>query len=584
MRIPIALITASLGLFAPLATWAQMPLEEPDRPAGQVFEAEAYALPKTKELAYAVASGGKVVTGEVNWQQLVSIPLPEGDGFRVWVRHKGGPFAFKTATGDKWYWGKPQEWTWTNAGVFERTAFPNQKLVIQRNDGGIQNDTVQLDAVILRVEKVGTSVKLPPHKPDTTLPAQDIALSIDWNQKVGPIGSKLWAINENVILDNKDGANDPVFQKLLGDLNVSLLRIHGSSLSNVWTKAETRDWDVEKIKHAFAVSTGYGNSRIMLNIPRWPTWLSASRILEPEKEDEFAALCGRLARIMRDDVKRPIEYWEIINEYEMSYDKAGKMPDMWRLYNKMAAAIRKEDPNAKIGGPAFSWPGREWMRDFLLNCPDAQFLTWHNYGGGDNQQSNESLFGKVEKDLGPNGAAALSLIKQYAPGRKVETFLTETNVQYKWDPYEPRHQNQVGAIFMASVIHKLATVGNDGVMIWHQRTRPYGSLIGPGNQIFPAYHLYRWGNRYLIGEMVQNTSPNGEKLEVLAVKGENGNRAVLLLNKANHTLNLQSPKKLLTDIQYSEQLNAEGLTTKLNLDADKLSLPGLSLTLLTNEK
>ena len=405
--------------------------------------------------------------------------------------------------------------------------------------------------------------------------------TIDWSRIAGPMPATLWAINENVILDRKDGANDPQFQELLGALHVSLLRIHDGGLCNSWTDATTRDWDATKIKHAFAVSTGYGDARVMLNIPRWPKWLSESRVLEPEKEEEFAGLCARLVKLLRDDVKHPITYWEITNECEQSYAAADNLPGLWRLYNKIAVAIRRQDPNARLGGPAVSWPRQEWLEGFLRNCPDAQFLSWHNYGSGQPSTTNEALFGKVENDLGPNADRAQDLVRHYGGGRPMETFLTETNVQYTWNPYERRQQNQVGALYLASVINKLAASGTSGVLIWQQKTRPYGSLIGPSNEIFPAYHLYFWGTHFLTGQRLQSAAEDGKSLEVLAVEGAGAQRSVLLLNKADHTLILPSAGTLLPGVWRAEQLNADGYLPDLRLCNDKLALPGLSLTLLT---
>ena len=60
-----------------------------------------------------------------------------------------------------------------------------------------------------------------------------------------------------------------------------------------------------------------------------------------------------------------------------------------------------------------------------------------------------TIYEKVESNVGGNARGALELVKKYGNGRKLETFLTETNVKYTWDPYERRHQNAVGSVFHA---------------------------------------------------------------------------------------------------------------------------------------
>jgi xylan 1,4-beta-xylosidase len=80
----------------------------------------------------------------------------------------------------------------------------------------------------------------------------------------------------------------------------------------------------------------------MVNIAYPPSWLAKEVPLTPAQEEEFAALCARLVRVMRDDVKRQVDYWEVTNEWDTKYEKAGKLDDLWRVYNKaMPPCVRK---------------------------------------------------------------------------------------------------------------------------------------------------------------------------------------------------------------------------------------------------
>lgn len=174
--------------------------------------------------------------------------------------------------------------------------------------------------------------------------------------------------------------------------------------------------------------------------------MSESETLEPEKVADFAALTGRLVKLMRDEVKRPVAYWELTNELAGAYQRAGKLDDLWKLYTAMGAAVKKVDPGAEIGGPALTWGNPVWVKSFLATKPDVDFISWHNYATGDLYESNDKVF-EIAATAFPD--IARSVMKTIADsGQKIpQTFLTEYNVKYTWDPYERRHQNAVGAVF-----------------------------------------------------------------------------------------------------------------------------------------
>jgi hypothetical protein len=165
---------------------------------------------------------------------------------------------------------------------------------------------------------------------------------------------------------------------------------------------------------------------------------------------------------MRDDVKRPRRYWEVINELEGTYEKAGNSMRCGAFTTRRRRRFAKPIPTPKSGGAAFTYAKPSWIEGFLQNCDDVQFLSWHNYGTGDLYQTNEKLFSGVDTNVGALAKGALDAVQKFGKGRKLETFLTETNVKYTWDPYERRHQNQVGSLFHALVVKKMAELGVTG--------------------------------------------------------------------------------------------------------------------------
>ncbi len=537
------------------------------------------------------ASGGKAVTRQGDWQPLVSLPVPAGDNFKIWVRHKGGPFALKSTIGgktqDNWKWDKPTDWKWTDAGNFQRATLGEKLTIIRNNDNA---NTLTIDAVVFAPVVIPT---LPPFEPDENLAPLVINAAIDWNKKIGSITPLHWGINDYEIL-NPQNAADEKFQAFLKEQNFALIRIHNGGFSDLWTDKNTRSWDVEKIKVGFAASSGYGDAKIMLNVARWPGWFSVNSTLTTEQEDEFAALVGQLAQIMRDDVKHPIAYWELLNELENNYEKEGKLDDLWRLFNKVAHAVKTVDPNAKIGGPAFTWPNPKWIEGFLKNCAGhIDFMTWHNYASGDIYESNEVVFEKAGhiKSLASD---AIALVQKYAPDRKIETFLSELNVKWTWDPFERRHANNVGAIFMASSIKNVALTGITGITQWHVKGNAYGMIDAQNNRRPPAY-LYGWSKQFLTGDIAQSKSDDEKLLEILPIVRADGSRALLLMNKAPRTIKLAQFKALFPNAKSAQRIDAtttqkpENGPAKIALNDAVLApedaflaLPGYSLTLISS--
>ena len=548
-----------------------------DAPDGEFFEAEKYASGSV--VSAEGASGSKAVKSDNDWQPLVNLTLPKGDAWKVWIRHRGGPFCIKTKNGDRWFWQSPDKFSWTETDVFSRDELKGS-LVIGRNDGGAKADTPQIDAIVLKED---VKRELPADKPDSKKTPQKIAASVDWSKTVGQVPAAIWGINEQQVLSIQ-GSADAVYAEKMRALNSPFVRIHQGDLVSAWTNNEKKIWDVEKIKAGFQnADKYYGKARVMLCINTLPAWIAGGDItkMSVADEDKFAAFCAQLVRVMRVDVKRPIDLWEIANEWDDKFEKTNDLDKLWRIYNKCAAAMRREDAKAKLGGPAFTWPKAIWVEGFLKNCQDVQFLSWHNYGTGDLYESNEKIFASVSSNVGANAQGALDLVKKLDKGRKLETFLTEVNVKYSWDPIERRHQNVVGAVFLASSLKKIAALGVSGVNLWVQKGQAYGSLLNGDNTIRPAYNLYSWGPKYLVGKTAAATSGDENLLEVWPITAANGARSVLLINKADHTLVLPTAKTLLPGVLRAEQINSETMLRKLGVSGNALSLPGYSLTLIT---
>ncbi len=570
------------GAFAQDAPPVAEPALTADVPVGTLVQAETGATAQNVEVvADAGALDDHAVALRKEWER-IAVPVPQGTAFKIWVRYHNGPLALKGTGGGaekelKWNYDNPSRWAWTDFGTYSRDDL-GDSILLMREKQNDKSDPI-VDAVVFTPDKVRP---LPPFEPDAATPPLHVNASIDWNQRAGYAKSGIWGTNDYEILDPQKAA-DPGLGEFLRQTNFSLVRIHEGGITDRWTNGETRTWDVEKIKAGFAGTKGYNGANVMLNIARWPGWLQGGDYLPPEKTEEFVQLVGQLVDIMRDQVKQPITYWELPNEKEAAYEKLGKMDELYDLYNRLALEIKKQDPQAKVGGPAMSWPNPKWVDGFLKNCAaNADFISYHNYGSGDIYDSNEELFTKPAA-FESSAKAVSEAIKKYVPNRPFQMFLTEYNVEWTWTPFERRQANNVGAVFMASTMKHLAQTDLDGVMLWQLKGYYYG-MIDDDNAIRPAAQLYQWGNRYMVGDIAKSDSAD-ERLEIMPVTRKDGARSVLIINKAAQTIIAPSAAALLPshagESVWQQQISATGKGVPAATTPGDLTLPGYSVTLLS---
>jgi xylan 1,4-beta-xylosidase len=285
-----------------------------------------------------------------------------------------------------------------------------------------------------------------------------------------------------------------------------------------------------------------------------------------------------LARLLQSE-KIHVDYWELTNEMDTAYEKAGRLPDLWRLVNKCVLAVKKVDPKAKAGGPALTWPKPEWVEGLFRNCgQNLDFVTWHNYASGDIYDSNEQVLGKADVIAGM-AQSVVDAAKKFAPGKKFEMFLTEHNIKWVWEPIERRHGNNIGALFQASTIRRLAPTGIDGATVWHVKGNAYG-LIGGDNTIRSTGHLFTW-SKYLHGQVLASTSADETALELLPIVQADGSRSLLLLAKADRAVEVDAARLLGGRKWTAQRIDSAGLREKVEFPAaGQWSLPGYSVTLL----
>jgi len=121
---------------------------------------------------------------------------------------------------------------------------------------------------------------------------------------------------------------------------------------------------------------------------------AAGRVVHAADRDDFRKFARVCVGIVRhytegwaDGFRYPIRYWEIWNEPDLREQFwAGTVEQFDMLYEETARALKRHNPDLKVGGVACAGGLREmYVERFINRCRDRNlpldFFTWHSYGG-----------------------------------------------------------------------------------------------------------------------------------------------------------------------------------------------------------
>ncbi len=202
-----------------------------------------------------------------------------------------------------------------------------------------------------------------------------------------------------------------------------------------------------------------------------------------------------------------IEYWEIWNEPEISPCWTGTHEQIFELYDKAAAIIKRDHPDVKVGGLAFTSPFaqivEEWLAHLKISGTPMDFLSWHGY-----IHTPEQAVKSSEK--------AAELLEKYGFA-DAESIYDEWNYVVRWDNTIQRsinlHRTVFGGAFCASVIASLQGTRTDKAMFYDAQQEIWNSLFKAAPMVkhghlqgvvcFPAYYtLLGWNELYKAGTSV----------------------------------------------------------------------------------
>ncbi|MGV2829982.1 GH39 family glycosyl hydrolase [Myxosarcina sp. GI1(2024)] len=410
-------------------------------------------------------------------------------------------------------------------------------------------------------------------------------VKINWSEAIAQSTPLMFGSNDYEII-SPHKARDNEFQRLLAQLNIPLVRIHHTDLSDRWSNEASKTWDEAKIKAGFDASYPQ-NPVLVQNIPRWPKWMTTDEtgLLAADEYDNYANFCAELVTIINQRQQRNVIYWEPLNELETRYEKQGKLDQLWKLYNRSARVMKARDPKIKIGGPTLTWDNKKLVAKFLRECvSNVDFISWHRYGTGNPEESTDKLMSRTPM-YKQQVRKLRSVVAKHSGDRHIPLFLSEYNINYYWKSGEKRQNTHIGAVWFASVLKHLVEAEIDMAASWHLKDGIYG-MIDPDNNLRPAASVFAWGNQYLVGT-VMSTESKHSAIESLALEQADRSRSLLLINKSSYparitllsTPNIFSGKKI-----EGFTLNENGITNFNNaatiFNSQPLRLKPLSLLLL----
>jgi hypothetical protein len=447
---------------------------------------------------------------------------------------------------------------------------------------------------------------LPSIEPDDKAAPVAVDVTVDWNKTIGTMSPLMWGVCDWDIMVTERAA-DPKYNEYLTSLRRPFIRVHGGIITE-WVDPATKTWDARKIKAGFdAATTGYRDAVLMVCVSARVPGVKETDwggFISPADEDRQARFTAEFVRIMRDEVKRKVDYWEFFNEWdgwngkEGSWDKYGKLDDYWRLINKTATAIKNVDSGAKVGAAAFVWPNPAWIHGIVEHCgKNLDFISWHHYAVGSPYDSNEKVLFRVDQ-IAFEARAARKLIDQCSPTKKFPTFLSEYNMNWDYTLEDPRMRSSFGAVFDACLLKHLALAGIDGAAIWQVKNWLYG-LIGDhyspnrsqqypiaSNTLHPSGYLYQWGHAYLVGRIAETRISDETSADCLPIIAQNG-KSLLFMNKIRQPVVIPRAKRLLIPGKGESLrvmvIDSKGLSSPpvFTNNSEDLRLRGYSVTLLT---
>jgi len=199
----------------------------------------------------------------------------------------------------------------------------------------------------------------------------------------------------------------------------------------------------------------------------------------PQDYTRWANICSHIVRHYNqgwaNGFQNVVKYWEVWNEPDIKIFWSGTPEQYYRLYEVTAKAVKKTDPETKVGGPTMAnAAGKEFFDGFLKHCVDHEapldFASWH-------------IYAKDPEHVAANAAIVHEALQKHG-FTKTESILDEWNyflgdwnrehkdAEYRRWLFDTQVGGPPGAAFAASVLIRLQG-SSVGLADYYQGTTHY---------------------------------------------------------------------------------------------------------------
>jgi len=360
-----------------------------------------------------------------------------------------------------------------------------------------------------------------------------INLDVDTSRSSGPIDLRRYSLGQGGLSD-QPMITDRIDQ--IAQLHPSTIHVFLQEYFNVYPSHRQYHWEtLDKTLDAIC-ATGAKPIVSLCIKPRVLYPQVNDDISEPNDYAEWEELIYQVVKHCNQDRKYGIEQWILTNEADIG--EPGGVPFKFltresylRYYLHTASAIRRADPQAKIGGPSPANSDSHQVDDLLAAAAEGQvpldFLSFHGYNNDPEQHGRmvESMRAKLAKypSLGQlptfNDQWNMDLSNPVLNPYFQPAFILETTLAFHKAGLSGSAYYQIRDYFVDPALF-LCLLSPPGVAFmahWWNEMPQYDGLYDNQDRVRPAYYAFKLLS-LIKGEQlpVTGTIPD---VKVLAARG-----------------------------------------------------------------